>query len=154
MVTWLAERSVDTVRAALTQLCPELGDLPIVLHEMWVETGNPLWARSSAFVGGAWVVKFAWTEPAAIKLEREIRTLRALVDWANACDPIRELAPTPSVSCRDRVVPATRLRQETWMCVRSYAVTGGSACCSSIIEAMTVSMKAVASSVAPPGMPP
>ena len=78
MVTWLAERSVDAVRATLAQLCPELDDLSIGLHDMWVETGNPLWARSSAFVGDAWVVKFAWSEPAAIKLEREIRTLLAL----------------------------------------------------------------------------
>lgn len=78
MVSWLGERSLDAVAAALGRVCPELVGRPLELHDMWVETGNPLWARSSAFVGDAWVVKFAWSEPAAIKLEREIHTLLAL----------------------------------------------------------------------------
>ena len=57
---------------------------------MWVETGNPLWARSSAFVGAAWVVKFAWSESAAIKLAREIHTLLALATSARP-PPVRRV---------------------------------------------------------------
>ena len=52
--------------------------MPVVLHDAWIEQGNPSWDRSSAFVGDDWVVKFAWSEPAAVKLEREILLLRAL----------------------------------------------------------------------------
>jgi aminoglycoside phosphotransferase (APT) family kinase protein len=78
MRTWLAERSIPAVREALAEVCPDLAALPIALHDSWVETGNPLWARSSAFMDNKWVVKFAWTEDAAAKLEREIQTLRAL----------------------------------------------------------------------------
>ncbi len=91
MVSWLAERSVDAVAAALEKVCPELVGPPIELHDMWVETGNPLWARSSAFVGDAWVVKFAWSEPAAIKLEREIHTLLA-VATSDRPPPVRRVS--------------------------------------------------------------
>jgi aminoglycoside phosphotransferase (APT) family kinase protein len=75
---WLAGRSIEDVRAALARCLPDPAGRPIVLHDSWVETGNPLWARSSAFIDQQWVVKFAWTEAAAAKLEREIQTLRAL----------------------------------------------------------------------------
>jgi ribosomal-protein-alanine N-acetyltransferase len=74
----LTERSVEAVRAALAAVVPELADLPIVLDDMWTDAGNPLWARSSAFVGDAWVVKFAWTPPAADRLFREGRVSQAL----------------------------------------------------------------------------
>lgn len=103
MVSWLAERSVDAVRVALGEVCPDVVGRPIELHDMWVETGNPLWARSSAFVGDAWVVKFAWSEPAAIKLEREIHTLLALATserpppvrpvYAWSSDPVLLVSP-------------------------------------------------------------
>jgi aminoglycoside phosphotransferase (APT) family kinase protein len=78
MTSWLAERSVAAVRRALAKLCPDLADRPMVLHDGWVEQDNPLWDRSSAFVDDDWVVKFAWSEPAAAKLEQEIVVLRAL----------------------------------------------------------------------------
>jgi aminoglycoside phosphotransferase (APT) family kinase protein len=77
VVMWIESRSVEALRPSLEALVPELAVDPIVLHDTWVETGNPLWARSSAFVGGK-VVKFAWTEPAAIKLAHEISVLQVL----------------------------------------------------------------------------
>jgi ribosomal-protein-alanine N-acetyltransferase len=61
-----------------------------VLNE-WVETGNPLWARSSAFVGTDWVVKFAWSELASAQLEQEGRVTRALAR-AHPALPVREVA--------------------------------------------------------------
>jgi aminoglycoside phosphotransferase (APT) family kinase protein len=64
----------------LIDVCPEIARLPIVLSDEWEDVGNPVWARSSAFVAGEWVVKFAWSRPAAERLEREIQLLRALVD--------------------------------------------------------------------------
>jgi aminoglycoside phosphotransferase (APT) family kinase protein len=103
MTSWLAECSIEAVRVALANACPDLAALPIVLHDSWVETGNPLWARSSAFVENAWVVKLAWTELAAVKLEREIQTLRALATsdhpppvrrvHASSSDPVLLVAP-------------------------------------------------------------
>ena len=95
MVRWLAERSVDAVRDAVARICPDLAGLPVVLHDEWVDTGNPLWARSSAFVGDAWVVKFAWSEPAADKLEFEIDVLRALATSAHA-PPLRRVHASSS----------------------------------------------------------
>lgn len=90
MTGWLADRSVAEVSRALAELCPDLAGLPVVLHDAWVEQGNALWDRSSAFLGDDWVVKFAWSEPAALKLEREILLLRALAA-AEHPPPVREV---------------------------------------------------------------
>ncbi len=90
MTTWLSGRSVPEVSQALAGLCPDLVGLPIVLHDAWVEQGNASWDRSSAFVGDDWVVKFAWSEPAAVKLEREILVLRALAASEDP-PPVREV---------------------------------------------------------------
>jgi aminoglycoside phosphotransferase (APT) family kinase protein len=90
MAGWLADRSVGEVARGLAALCPDLARLPVVLHDAWIEQENPLWARSSAFVGDDWVVKFAWSEPAAIKLEREILVLRALAA-ADRPPPVRKV---------------------------------------------------------------
>ena len=85
MVTWLPDRSEAAVRDALARVAPQLSDGRIVLHDAWVDTGNPLWSRSSAFVDDQWVVKLAWSEPAAVKLVRStvahehIPTLRSAV---------------------------------------------------------------------------
>lgn len=95
MSGWLAECSIEAVSAALADVCPDLAALPIVLHDSWVETGNPLWARSTAFIDGAWAVKFAWTEAAAAKLEREIQTLRALATSDNP-PPVRHVHASSS----------------------------------------------------------
>lgn len=78
VVTWLPERSVDAVRAALRTVAPQLAERTITLHDGWVDTGNPLWSRSSAFVDDRWVVKFAWTESAATKLVQEAAVIDAL----------------------------------------------------------------------------
>lgn len=82
MVTWLPERSEHAVRDALAVVAPALRG-HLVLHDSWVDTGNPLWSRGSAFLEDQWVVKFAWSEPAAVKLIREgamIEVLGAVPD--------------------------------------------------------------------------
>lgn len=83
------EYTIEAVRAALTTAAPEIAALPIVLND-WVETGNPLWARSSAFVGTDWVVKFAWSELASAQLEQEGRVTRAL-GRSRPAPPVREV---------------------------------------------------------------
>jgi aminoglycoside phosphotransferase (APT) family kinase protein len=103
MARWIAERSVECVRAAVREQWPELAELPVTLHDGWVETDNPLWARSSAFVGDSWVVKYAWTEEAAERLATEIATHRALATspcsvpirrvHAASAEPVLLLAP-------------------------------------------------------------
>ncbi len=90
MTSWLSDRSVAEVSRGLAQVCPDLAGLPVVLHDAWIAQGNPLWDRSSAFVGDDWVVKFAWSEPAAVKLEREILVLRALTASEHP-PPVREV---------------------------------------------------------------
>ncbi|AEW95085.1 hypothetical protein SCATT_27140 [Streptantibioticus cattleyicolor NRRL 8057 = DSM 46488] len=40
--------------------------------------GDPLWHKASAIVGEQFVVKFAWSRPAALRLAREIAVLDAL----------------------------------------------------------------------------
>jgi aminoglycoside phosphotransferase (APT) family kinase protein len=74
-VRWL--NSPTEIAAALQYAAPELGDLPIVAREL-VNKDEPLWWSSSAVVGGRYVAKFAWSEPAALRLAHEIRILAAL----------------------------------------------------------------------------
>lgn len=90
MTGWLADRSAAEVSRAVAGLCPDVAGLPVVLHDAWIEQGNPLWDRSSAFIGNDWVVKFAWSQPAAVKLEREINLLLALAASEDP-PPVREV---------------------------------------------------------------
>jgi aminoglycoside phosphotransferase (APT) family kinase protein len=78
VVTWLRDRSEQSVRDALRVVAPQLAEGRLVLHDGWVDTGNPMWSRSTAFVDDRWVVKFAWTEVAAAKLVREGAVIEAL----------------------------------------------------------------------------
>jgi aminoglycoside phosphotransferase (APT) family kinase protein len=113
MTRWLSECSVNEVRRALAAVHPQIADLPIVLHDSWVDTGNPLWSRSSAFVGNAWVVKFAWSKAAAGKLEREIGTLLAIAT-SEVAPPVRrvELASSEPVLLVSPFVPGVALTGE------------------------------------------
>lgn len=77
MVTWLPERSEASVRDALAAVAPALRG-HVVLHDSWVDTGNPLWSRGTAFVDDQWVVKFAWSKEAADKLVREGAVIEAV----------------------------------------------------------------------------
>jgi aminoglycoside phosphotransferase (APT) family kinase protein len=57
---------------------PELVGRPLVLNNR-VVTSNPRYFQGSAVIDGAYVVKFAWSEPAARRIVHEARLLEALV---------------------------------------------------------------------------
>ncbi len=75
------DRRVASLRRALAGVRPDLADLPIALA-LHTEQSNPAWQRASAFVGDAWVAKFAWTDAAGRALRREIALRQALTDRA------------------------------------------------------------------------
>lgn len=71
---WLADGSAAAVSEALGEV--GLGDLPVVVRES--VGGDPTWWSASAAVDGRYVVKFAWSRPAAARLAHEIAVLAAL----------------------------------------------------------------------------
>jgi len=73
----LDDGSPGAVAAALREVAPDLGELPIVLRPARVEE-DPAWWSASAVAGGRFVVKFAWSEPAARRLAHEIAVLGSL----------------------------------------------------------------------------
>jgi aminoglycoside phosphotransferase (APT) family kinase protein len=76
---WLAECSADALGKALRVVVPELSGCPVTVPvpDPAVQ-GDPLWWSSSTVVGGRFIVKFAWSRPAALRLAREIGILTAL----------------------------------------------------------------------------
>ncbi|MFD3399230.1 phosphotransferase family protein [Kribbella sp. NPDC058693] len=71
---WLEDGSAGAVAEALGEV--GLGDLPVLVRES--VGGDPTWWSASAVVGERYVVKFAWSEPAALRLAHEIDVLDAL----------------------------------------------------------------------------
>ncbi|MFB6723245.1 phosphotransferase family protein [Kribbella sp. NPDC056345] len=74
---WLEDGLPAAVAAALREVAPELGDQPIAMRPARVEE-DPEWWLASAVAGERFVVKFAWSEPAALRLAHEIAVLEAL----------------------------------------------------------------------------
>jgi hypothetical protein len=74
---WLADCSRESVAEALRVVAPQLADRPI---EMPVRVGRdePLWSSSTAIVDEQFIVKFAWSRPAALRLAHEISVLTVL----------------------------------------------------------------------------
>ncbi|MFK4085504.1 phosphotransferase family protein [Kribbella sp. NPDC020789] len=100
---WLENGSPETVAAALRRLAPELGDLPVVDRERRAED-DPVWWSASAVVGERFVAKFAWSEPAALRLAHEIAVLVEL-----AGTPAAPHLPEVVASSTDPVLLVTRL---------------------------------------------
>ncbi|MFG1817235.1 aminoglycoside phosphotransferase family protein [Kribbella sp. NPDC049174] len=106
---WLGEGSPAAVAEALRVVAPELGDCPIAVRGT-VGEDDPLWRSASAVVDGRFVVKFAWSRPAALRLAHEIAVLAAL-----AREPAVSFLPEVVASSTDplllvtRVVPGTAL---------------------------------------------
>src|SRR3712207_6381184 len=73
MDTWLP----GAIDAALRVVAPELAGASIVLPDRAAED-DPVWWSSSAVVDNRFVVKFAWSRPAALRVAHELRVLRAL----------------------------------------------------------------------------
>ena len=58
---------------------PELAGRSLVLNDR-VVTGDPRYFQGSAILDGAYIVKFAWSEPPARRIVREGRVLAVLAD--------------------------------------------------------------------------
>jgi aminoglycoside phosphotransferase (APT) family kinase protein len=111
-VGWLATRSVGELRGAISEAIPELAGRSLVLNDR-VVTSNPRYFQGSAVLGGAYVVKFAWSEPAARRIAHEARLLEAL---ANAelglAVPVVVAARTAPAILITRLVPGEPLSWE------------------------------------------
>jgi Phosphotransferase enzyme family len=76
---WLAECSAEALSEALRTVAPELGDWRVTVPVPDpAAKADPLWWSSSTVVDGRFLVKFAWSRPAALRLAREIGVLTAL----------------------------------------------------------------------------
>lgn len=78
-LSWLAGPSVEEIRRAVTQVRPDLADRPLALNDR-VVTSNPRYFQGSAVLDADYVVKFAWSEPAARRIVHEGRLLAALAE--------------------------------------------------------------------------
>jgi aminoglycoside phosphotransferase (APT) family kinase protein len=102
---WLAECSTEELGAALRIVAPELSCYPVTVAVPDPATkGDPLWWSSSTVLGGRFVVKFAWSRPAALRLAREIGVLTTL-----ALEPKVPFLPEVVASRTDPVLLITRL---------------------------------------------
>ncbi|MFF0338875.1 phosphotransferase family protein [Kribbella sp. NPDC004875] len=97
----MAAGTAEAVRAALRQVAPELADDPIAVREGLGET-DPQWWAGSAVLGGRFVVKFAWSRPAAARVAHEIAVLEAL-------GPVVPFLPEVVASSTDPLLLVTRL---------------------------------------------
>jgi aminoglycoside phosphotransferase (APT) family kinase protein len=104
-VRWLAECSASALRDALRAVAPELGEYAVTLPEPDAVTqADPLWWSSTAVLGGRFIAKFAWSQPAAIRLAREIGTLTAL-----AREPAVPFLPEVVAGSTDPLLLVTRI---------------------------------------------
>jgi aminoglycoside phosphotransferase (APT) family kinase protein len=74
---WLPGPSPSAVAEALRAVAPELSGLPARIPDL-SSSDDPVWQMSSAALGEDFVVKFAWSEPAARFVLHQIRVLEAL----------------------------------------------------------------------------
>jgi aminoglycoside phosphotransferase (APT) family kinase protein len=74
---WLPDCSPAAITEALRAVAPELSGQEIVVREA-VGEEDPQWWAASAVVGERFVAKFAWSQPAALRLAHEVCILTAL----------------------------------------------------------------------------
>jgi hypothetical protein len=102
---WLAECSADELGKALRVVAPELSGCPVTVPVPDpAAQADPLWWSSSTVVGERFLVKFAWSRPAALRLVHEIGVLTAL-----ALEPRVPFLPEVVASSADPVLLVTRL---------------------------------------------
>lgn len=106
---WLADRSPARVRAAVARAAPHLAGLRIVDNQRLV-TSDPRFFQGSAVLGDAFVVKYAWSEPAARRIAHEGKILSALAAAAPTL-PVPEIvvASTDPALLITRLVPGAPL---------------------------------------------
>ena len=102
---WLSECSAEALGQALRVVAPELSGYPVTVPvpDPAVK-GDPLWWSSSAVAGERFIVKFAWSRPAAVRLAHEIGVLTAL-----AREPRVPFLPEVVASSTEPVLLITRL---------------------------------------------
>src|SRR5579863_10124776 len=76
-MSWLADGSVASLRAALSAVAPFLADAEIAQNDR-VVTDNAESFQGTAVVGGDYLVKFAWSEARARRLVHEAAVLTVL----------------------------------------------------------------------------
>jgi hypothetical protein len=99
---WLAGCSAAALREALEVAAPELSGYDIPVPEP-AGDGDPQYHKSSVVVGGQFVVKFAWSRPAALRLAREIGVLTTL-----SAEPAVPFLPEVVASGTDPLLLVTR----------------------------------------------
>jgi aminoglycoside phosphotransferase (APT) family kinase protein len=107
---WLDGYGVDEVRAAIREVAPELAGCRIEPRNVPVQD-DPEWASASAVLDGAYVVKYAWGEPAARRLAHEIAMIAALSGASVPYLPEVVAAGTDPVLLVTWRVPASSLFQ-------------------------------------------
>ena len=99
---WLAECSAAALRDALRAVAPELSRCPVTVPGP-AGKQDPVFQSGSVPAGERFIVKFAWSRPAALRLAREIGVLTAL-----ACEPKVPFLPEVVASSTDPVLLITR----------------------------------------------
>jgi len=102
---WLAECSAVALAEALRMVAPELSAYQVAVRTPDpAAQADPLWWSFSTVVGERFVVKVAWSQPAALRLVHEIGVLAAL-----AREPAVPFLPEVVASSTDPVLLITRL---------------------------------------------
>jgi len=103
---WLAECSAEALGEALRMVAPELSGYPVAVPiPDPAAQADPLWWSSSTVVGERFVVKFAWSRPAALRLARE--TGIPLADHRTPPEWVDDLAARFSMLGIDPETPPT-----------------------------------------------
>jgi aminoglycoside phosphotransferase (APT) family kinase protein len=99
---WLAECSVAALREALGAVAPHLSECPVTVPGP-AGKQDPLYHSGSSPLGELYIVKFAWSRPAALRLAREIGVLIEL-----AREPKVPFLPEVVASSADPLLLVTR----------------------------------------------
>jgi len=94
VLTWLKDRSVETLVHELARVAPGFASGRVVLHP-WIEQSDPKWSSGSATIDERFIVKFGWSELAAERLWHEIRIWAPWRPSERRCAfPVCSFAPT------------------------------------------------------------
>lgn len=99
---WLPEPTPAAVAEALRAVAPGLSRLPVSIPDL-NRGDDPAWHMTSAALGADYVVKFAWSQPAARFILHQIRVLKAL-----AREPAVPFLPEVAASGTDPLILVTR----------------------------------------------
>ena len=99
---WLAECSAEALHEALRAVAPELSGYPAAVPGP-VGKQDPQWHSGGVPLGERFIVKFAWSRPAALRLAREISVLTGL-----AREPKVPFLPEVAASSTDPLLLITK----------------------------------------------